>query len=211
MEYIITFIEGIASFISPCILPIIPVYISYFALNNNSKKTFINALGFILGFTLIFVLLGLFASTFGTFVKDYLVYINILFGLFLILIGLNYMEIIKIKFLNKTKGLKQNKNLNFINSFIFGVFFSLTWTPCVGAFLASALVMAAQTTTIIKGAFLLFLYALGLGLPFIITAIFTEKVIDAFQLIKKHYNIINKVCGLIIILMGVYTIIGGVL
>ena len=178
MDYLITFIEGLASFISPCILPVIPVYISYFsAESQNTKKSIINAIGFISGFSIIFILLGIFAGTFGKIVHNYSNYINILLGFFLLIIGLNYIDIIKIKILNKTKGIKQNtKKLTFITSTTFGIIFSLSWTPCVGAFLSSALILASTTGSIIKGASLLLIYSLGLGIPFIITTLFLEKI-----------------------------------
>lgn len=213
MEYLITFIEGIASFISPCILPVIPIYISYFgAGNKNSKKAIINSIGFIGGFSLIFILLGIFASTLGKIVHTYVNYINIVLGLFLIIIGLNYMGLIFIKLLNKTKGIKQNnKDLNIISSIIFGVMFSLSWTPCVGAFLSSALILASTTGSILKGTILLSLYSLGLAIPFIITTIFIEKIKKTFDFIKKHYNIINKIAGSILVLSGLWNIIKGIL
>ena len=204
MEYIITFIEGIASFISPCILPIIPVYISYFATNNNS-------LGFVSGFSIIFILLGIFAGTFGALVHKYSNYINIILGLFLIIIGLNYVGIIFLKMLNKTKEINQKENnLTFITSILFGVIFSLSWTPCVGAFLSSALILAGQAGSVIKGGLLLLLYSLGLAIPFIITTIFMERIKGTFNFIKRHYNIINKLAGSILILSGLYNIISGI-
>ena len=137
MQYIITFIEGVASFVSPCVLPVIPIYISYFATDNkSSKKALINALGFVSGFSIIFILLGVFAGTFGKFIHEYVDYFNIIFGIFLIVIGLNYMGFLFIKLFNKTNGKSlEKKNLNFITSCFFGMIFSLTWTPCVGAFL----------------------------------------------------------------------------
>ncbi len=213
MEYVITFIEGLASFISPCILPIIPVYISYFAAeDNNMKKSILNTLGFIFGFTIIFILLGVFASTFGNAVHHYAGYINIIFGIFLIIVGLNYVGAIFIKFLNKTKGMNQkNKNLTFITSVLFGIIFSLSWTPCVGAFLSSALILASTTGSILKGAILLLIYSMGLAIPFIITTIFLEKLKTTFDFIKKHYNIINKICGSILILSGLWYAISGII
>lgn len=213
MEYIITFIEGIASFVSPCVLPVIPIYISYFATDNkSSKKAIINALGFVSGFSLIFILLGVFAGTFGKFIHEYVHYFNIIFGLFLIVIGLNYVGLIFIKLFNKTKGISgEKKNLNFITSCLFGAIFSLTWTPCVGAFLSSALILASTTGSVLKGAILLLLYSLGLAIPFIITTIFLEKMKKTFDFIKKHYNIINKVSGSILIIFGIYKLIEGVM
>ena len=101
MEYFITFIEGVASFVSPCVLPVIPIYISYFATGSkSSKKTLLNALGFVCGFSIIFILLGVFAGTFGKFIHEYVDYFNIIFGVFLIFIGLNYMGFLIIKIFN---------------------------------------------------------------------------------------------------------------
>lgn len=213
MEYVITFIEGIASFISPCVLPVIPIYISYFATESKSmKKSIINSLGFICGFSIIFILLGVFAGTFGKFVHHYTSYINIIFGLFLIAVGLNYIGVIFIKFLNKTKGSNQGKrNLTFITSVLFGIIFSLSWTPCVGAFLSSALIMASTTGSVLKGASLLLIYSLGLAIPFIITTLFLEKMKKTFDFIKKHYNIINKICGSILVLSGLWYLISGII
>lgn len=213
MEYIITFVEGIASFISPCVLPIIPVYISYFATNTkSSKKQIINSIGFVSGFTIVFILLGVFAGTFGSLVHKYSDYINIALGLFLIIIGLNYTGIIMIKFLNKSKEIKQKEdNLTFITSILFGLIFSLSWTPCVGAFLSSALILAGQAGSVLKGGLLLLIYSLGLGLPFIITTIFMERIKGTFNFIKKNYNIINKLAGSILILSGIWNIISGIM
>lgn len=213
MEYVITFIEGIASFISPCVLPVIPIYISYFATESKSmKKSVINSFGFICGFSIIFILLGVFAGTFGKFVHHYTSYINIIFGLFLIAVGLNYIGVIFIKFLNKTKGSNQDKrNLTFITSVLFGIIFSLSWTPCVGAFLSSALIMASTTGSVLKGASLLLIYSLGLAIPFIITTLFLEKMKKTFDFIKKHYNIINKICGSILVLSGLWYLISGII
>lgn len=213
MEYLITFIEGIASFISPCILPVIPIYISYFSTENkNSKKAIINSIGFTVGFSLVFILLGVFASTLGKVVHTYSNYINIILGLFLIVIGLNYMGFIFVKFLNKSKGInKSKKDLNIISSITFGIIFSLSWTPCVGAFLSSALILASTTGSVLKGAILLLLYSLGLAIPFIITTIFIEKIKKTFDFIKRHFNIINKLAGSILLLSGIWNIIKGIL
>ena len=213
MEYLITFIEGLASFVSPCVLPVIPIYISYFAKDGkSSKNTILNALGFVSGFSIIFILLGVFAGTFGKFIHEYVDYFNIFFGLFLIIIGLNYMGVIFIKLFNKTKGMKQKeKKLTFITSVLFGAIFSLTWTPCVGAFLSSALILASTTGSVLKGATLLLIYSLGLAIPFIVTTLFLEKMKSTFDFIKKHYNIINKISGSILILSGVWYTITGII
>ena len=208
MNFLIIFIEGIASFLSPCVLPMLPMYVSYFAgQDKNLKKTVINSLGFVLGFTSVFVLLGIFASTLGKLITANSQYINILFGAIIILFGLHYMGILNIKILNKTKGIKKNKDtLSFFSSIMFGMIFSVCWTPCVGVFLSSALMMSATSENILKGGLMLLIYSIGLGIPFIITSIFLEKLKDTFNSIKKHYNIVNKIAGIILILSGIMII-----
>ena len=164
MEYLFTFIEGIVSFISPCLLPMIPIYVSYFAGkdNKNLAKTILNAISFVLGFTTIFILLAVFASKIGIVISENIKYIKIFFGVIIIILGLNYMEIINIKFLNKTNIKKANvQNLNFIKSFIFGILFSISWIPCVGAFLSSALLMVAKQQDMLKGIVLMLIYSVG--------------------------------------------------
>ncbi len=208
MDYLLIFIEGLASFISPCVLPMLPMYISYFAGQDKSKnKTIINSIGFVLGFSVVFILLGVFASTFGRIVNFYSNYINIIVGIIIILFGLHYAGILNINVLNKTKGIKySNKDSSLFTSALFGMFFSITWTPCVGVFLSSALMMSATQGSIIQGLIMLVLYSLGLGIPFIITAIFLEKLKSTFDFIKKHYNIINKISGIILIISGLIII-----
>lgn len=208
MNFLIIFIEGIASFLSPCVLPMLPMYVSYFAgQDKNLKKTIINSLGFVLGFTIVFVLLGVFASTLGKLITANSQYINILFGSIIILFGMHYMGILNIKILNKSKGIKKNKdNLSFFSSIIFGMIFSVCWTPCVGVFLSSALMMSATSENILKGGMMLLIYSIGLGIPFIITSIFLERLKDTFNSIKKHYNIINKISGIILIFSGILII-----
>ncbi len=208
MNFLIIFIEGIASFLSPCVLPMLPMYVSYFAgQDKNLKKTIINSLGFVLGFTIIFVLLGIFASTLGKVITANSKYINIIFGIIIIIFGMHYMGILNIKILNKSKGIKKNKdNLSFFSSIIFGIIFSVCWTPCVGVFLSSALMMSATSENILKGGMMLLIYSIGLGIPFIITSIFLERLKDTFNSIKKHYNIINKIAGIILIFSGILVI-----
>jgi len=208
MEYVLTFIEGIASFISPCVLPMIPIYISYFATKDKSiKSTVINSISFVLGFTVVFILLGVFVSTLGKVLSAYSKYINIIVGILIIVLGINYLGIIKINFLNKSKGIKnKKKDLSFISSFLFGMIFSISWTPCVGAFLSTALLMASTTGSILQGIVLLLTYSLGLGIPFIVTAVFLEKLKTTFDVLKRNYNVINKISGTVLIAIGIMII-----
>ncbi len=210
MEFLFTFIEGFASFISPCLLPMIPIYISYFAGKNDKRisKTLINACGFVLGFTVVFILLAIFASTLGIIFSENIKYIKIIFGIIIILLGLNYMEVLNINFLNKINIKKANsKNLNFIKTFTFGILFSISWTPCIGTFLSSALLMVAKEQEMLKGILLMLAYSIGLGIPFIISAILIEKLKEVFDFIKKNYKIVKKISGVILILMGIYMFI----
>lgn len=209
MEYIVTFLEGIASFISPCVLPIIPIYISYFTGQEYNKKykALINSIGFVIGFSIVFVLLGVLASSIGSFVVHYQNIIKIIFGIVIIIFGLNMMETIKIPFLNKT--LKPNikkKEFKFISSMLFGILFSIGWTPCVGAFLGSALMMASTEGEILKGSILLLCYSIGLGIPFILSSILIEKLKKLFSWIKEHYKLINTIAGLFLIIIGIIMI-----
>ncbi len=208
MNFLIIFIEGMASFLSPCVLPMLPMYVSYFAgQDKNLKKTIINSLGFVLGFTIIFVVLGIFASTLGKLVTANSRYINIIFGMMIIIFGMHYMGILNIKILNKSKGIQKKKDkLSFFSAILFGMIFSVCWTPCVGVFLSSALMMSATSENILKGGMMLLIYSIGLGIPFIITSIFLERLKDTFNSIKKHYNIINKIAGIILIFSGILVI-----
>ena len=209
MDYVFTFLEGIASFISPCLLPMLPIYISYFIGEDdkNTSKAVINASGFVLGFTIVFLILSIFASQLGIFISSNIKYIKVVFGIIIILFGLNYMEILKIKFLNKSKVINTNtKNLNFIKAMLFGILFSISWTPCIGTFLSSALLLVAKQQDMIKGILLMVVYSIGLGIPFIISVALIEKLKEMFDFIKKNYNAIKKISGIILIIMGVYTI-----
>lgn len=204
MQYFIAFLEGIITFISPCLLPMIPLYVSYFAggKERNTKKTIKNALGFIFGFTIVFVLMGALAGTFGQLLNEYKKIVDIITGLIVIFFGFNFLGVFK---LNIFKGSKKAKteNLGFFSSMIFGIVFSIGWTPCVGAFLGSALMMAASQGQATEGIIMLLLYSLGLGIPFFISAILIDKLRGAFTFIKKHYKVINTVCGCLLVVVGV--------
>lgn len=207
MDYILTFLEGIASFISPCLLPMVPIYISYFIGedDDNSKKAILNSIGFVLGFTTIFLLLSIFASQLGAILSNNIRYIKIFFGIVIILLGLNYMEILKIKFLNKTNMKNiDTKNFNFFKTMFFGILFSISWTPCIGTFLSSALLLIAKEQDILKGIIMMLLYSIGLGIPFIVSAILIEKLRNVFDFIKKHYDVIKRISGVILIGAGIY-------
>ncbi|MBQ8860863.1 MAG: sulfite exporter TauE/SafE family protein [Ruminococcus sp.] len=211
MEYFISFLEGVITFISPCLLPMLPVYVSYFAgggVKRKTSKTLINALSFVLGFTIVFVLLGALAGTLGSFLTKYQVAVNIVTGLVVVFFGLNFLGVFKLSIFKGMSNKAKTDNLVFFSSLIFGIVFSVGWTPCVGAFLGSALMLASSQGQVLKGVIMLLLYSLGLGIPFIVSAVLIDKLKGAFDFIKKHYNVINIVCGSILILVGILMMSG---
>lgn len=210
MQYFIAFLEGIITFISPCLLPMLPVYVSYFAGSKDvsTTKTLKNALAFVLGFTTVFVCMGALAGTLGSFLTKYRVVVNIVTGLVVIFFGLNFLGVFN---LNIFKGINSNmdkENMGFFSSLLFGIVFSIGWTPCVGAFLGSALMLASQQGQILTGIIMLLLYSLGLGIPFVISAVLIDKLKSTFNFIKSNYKTINIICGSILILVGVLMMFG---
>lgn len=205
MQYMISFLEGIITFISPCLLPMLPIYISYFAGGGerSTKKTMKCALGFILGFTIVFVSMGALAGTIGSFLKSHQQTVNIVSGVIVILFGLNFLGILKINLFHGTKRSVDTTDLGFFTSALFGIIFSVGWTPCVGAFLGSALMLASQQGHVLTGMIMLLCYSLGLGIPFIISALLIDKLKSTFAFIKKNYRIINMVCGGFLIVIGI--------
>ena len=209
MQYFISFLEGVITFISPCLLPMLPIYITYFAGGQEKEtgKTVKNALGFISGFTIIFVLMGALAGTIGRLLTEYRAVVDIVTGAIVVLFGLNFLGVLKINIFKGSKSAKKD-NLGFFSSMLFGIVFSVGWTPCVGAFLGSALMLAANRGTVVEGIVMLLLYSLGLGIPFFISAILIEKLKGAFTFIKSHYKVINTICGVFLIVIGVLMVTG---
>lgn len=205
MQYFISFLEGIITFISPCLLPMLPIYISYFAggEEQNTKKTLTNALGFVTGFTIVFMAMGALAGTIGSFLIKYQTVVNIVSGIIVIFFGLNFLGILKINLFGGIKNSVSTENMGFFSALIFGMVFSVGWTPCVGAFLGSALMLASTQAHMVKGILMLLCYSMGLGIPFVISAVLIDKLKGAFLFIKKNYHVINKICGIFLIVVGV--------
>lgn len=211
MEYIIAFLEGIITFISPCLLPMLPIYISYFAGGETKEKTSAtlkNAVAFVLGFTVVFVTLGAFAGTAGRFLREYQQVVNIVMGVIVCIFGLSFLGVFELRIFSGIKGNTSKKNMGFKSSLLFGIIFSIGWTPCVGVFLGSALMLASHQGSTVKGIIMLLCYSIGLGVPFIISAILIDKLKGTFNFIKRHYNVINLISGLFLLLMGVLMIMG---
>lgn len=211
MQYFISFLEGIITFISPCLLPMLPIYLSYFAGGDevaSSRRTLKNALGFVLGFTLVFIAMGALAGTVGSFFKGHQTLVNLVCGSVIIIFGLHYLGILKINLFRGMRGSMNQRTLGFFSSLLFGIVFSVGWTPCVGAFLGSALMLASQQGQILIGVLMLLCYSLGLGIPFVISAILIDRLKGAFDFIKRNYRVINLICGGLLILVGILMMSG---
>jgi cytochrome c-type biogenesis protein len=207
-----TFIEGILAFISPCVLPMIPIYLTYLMGSNasdNQKPKIQNTLGFILGFTLVFVLLGATATSLGSLLSDNKRFLEKIAGVLIIFFGLHFIGVFKLNFFNLFKNLDFNlKNKGFIGSLLFGFFFSFGWTPCLGTFLGSALLKASTRETVYEGMTLLFLFSMGLGIPFLITSIIFNKLTSTFSWIKRNYKLTNILSGSLLIILGILLLTG---
>lgn len=204
MQYIVSFLEGVITFISPCLLPMLPIYISYFAGGGErtTRKTLSGAAGFVLGFTVVFMAMGALAGTVGSFLKSHQTAVNLFSGLIVIFFGLNYLGVFNLALFRGRQSSMDTSDLGFFSAIVFGVIFSVGWTPCVGAFLGSALMLASQQGHVLEGMLMLLVYSMGLGIPFLLSAILIDKLKSAFDWIKRHYAVINTVCGCFLIVIG---------
>lgn len=205
MQYFILFLEGIITFVSPCLLPMLPIYVSYFAGGGqrSTRRTLTCALGFVLGFTAVFVAMGALAGTLGSLLTRYQTAVNLLSGLIVIVFGLNYLGVLRLNLFSGGQRSVDTSNLGFFSSALFGVVFSIGWTPCVGAFLGSALLLASQQGHTVEGMLMLLAYSIGLGIPFLLSAVLIDRLKSAFDWVKANYRIINTVSGGLLILIGV--------
>jgi cytochrome c-type biogenesis protein len=217
MAYITALLEGLLSFISPCVLPMIPLYIGYLAGNiadkdneeKNRNKLLFNSIFFILGFTILFATLGASASFLGQYLSEHLETINRIGGVIVIIFALSFLGLKMLPFLENTYKLKfKAKSLNYFSSLIFGIVFAVGWSPCTGPFLGSALMLAANTDTLYQGIFTLIAYSLGLGVPFFLSALLLKQLEGAFSFIKKHYKVVTVISGVLLLLMGILMVLG---
>ena len=205
MQYVISFLEGIVTFISPCLLPMLPIYISYFAGGGerSTGRTLKCALGFVAGFTAVFMAMGALAGTLGSFLREYQTAVNIVSGLVVIFFGLNFLGVLKVNLFRGGQRSVDTVNMGFFSALVFGAIFSVGWTPCVGAFLGSALMLASQQGHVLEGMLMLLAYSLGLGIPFVLSAVLIDYLKSAFAWIKRHYTVINAVSGGLLVVIGI--------
>lgn len=215
----IAFLAGMLTFVAPCVLPVLPAYLSYIAGVGLQKKganksllksnTFISSIFFVLGFLVVFVLLGLGASSAGILLNQYRRLIQTIGGVFFILLGLHFAGVFKIAFFSKYKKINLERHFTRfpkVNSFLVGLTFGFAWTPCIGPVLAVILFWASQAGTFWSGFWLLLSFGLGLGIPFIILSLFTESIMKRLRKASKAFYYAQVVAGLIIIVIGVLLI-----
>lgn len=214
MEYLLTFLEGVITFVSPCLLPLLPVYVAYFAGDaasegDSSGRTFVNAIGFVAGFSAVFTLLGAFAGVAGSLLIQHRVALNAACGIVMIVLGLSYAGLVHLPGLDRTlRSHPSVRPTGFARSLLFGMVFAVGWSPCVGTFLASALSLAASSASVGSGVVLLLCFSVGLGLPFVLSAMLVGQLERAFAWVKRHYRTINVACGILLVCAGVLTATG---
>jgi cytochrome c-type biogenesis protein len=210
---------GLTSFASPCILPLIPSYVSYITgvsydelVNPESRRkymkiTLLHSIVFVSGFSVIFALLGATAFMAGSFLSQHLAGIRIVGGIFVILMGIFVMDVVNIPFLQQEAKLHlKTRPAGYVGTFVVGMVFGAGWTPCTGPFLGSVLALAMETGTAGMGVTLLLFYSLGLGIPFILSAIAISAFLSSFGKLKKYLKTIKIASGIILILMGILLI-----
>ena len=208
-ELFVAFGAGLISFLSPCVLPLIPGYISYISgssLNDLVEKKNVNLIPIILftvGFSLVFIIFGAASTYLGQVLLQNSYELRIFAGLIIIILSLHILGLINIKFLNYEKGIQTNVNNNFYSPILIGMAFAFGWTPCIGPILGSILVIAATEETIIKGIIFLSFYSLGLAIPFILSGYLIQKFLIFSKNFKNNINLISKIGGIILLITGV--------
>ncbi|MCL5264555.1 MAG: cytochrome c biogenesis protein CcdA [Chloroflexi bacterium] len=213
ISLIVAFGAGILSFLSPCVLPLVPVYITHLAGTTASSAesgyarlpTLIHAVSFVAGFSAVFVLLGASVGLMGGILYDKLPVLRQVGGVFLVILGLHTIGILKIPFLYREKRLNftPNPRLGYLSSFLIGVTFSAGWTPCVGTILGTILFLASTTETAWQGAYLLIAYSLGLGVPFLAAGAAIGSATNVLKRLNKRLSLVSAISGFLLIAMGI--------
>lgn len=211
ISIVLAFSAGLLSFLSPCVLPLIPAYVSYLTgsaikdMSTGKAKlyTLYKALGFSVGFSIIFIIMGLSITTLGQYFDEYRYYIRIVSGILVIVFGLHISGLIKIRYLYYEKRLAEPGKLGSgTSSILLGMAFAAGWTPCIGPILGSILFFAESMSTIYKGVLLLMAYSIGLALPFIFTAMIVESFSKYFVKISRYMPLISVISGILVVIVG---------
>lgn len=234
--YLLLFFEGLLAFVSPCILPLLPIYLIYLAgdKTKGTRQLILNTIGFILGFSILFVALGATATGLGKLLQEHKEALLHASGVFMMLLGLYYILSGSGKFslsslwaslksrISKadasteagtaaaavSSGPKKPKELHFFSSMLFGIAFCSGWTPCLMTWLASALLLSANSDTVFQGMAMLFVFSLGLGLPFLVFALLFQKLKSALHILKQKMSLIQIISGALLIVLGILMISG---
>jgi cytochrome c-type biogenesis protein len=212
-------LAGLLSFISPCVLPIVPPYLAYLAglsfdeLNSDSaaksRRVVLSAIAFVLGFTTVFVMLGATASVLGRTIAQYFDVLSMLAGALIIVMGLHFIGLFRIALLYREARLEvARKPAGFIGAYVMGLAFAFGWTPCVGPVLAAILFVAGGEGTALRGASLLATYSFGIGIPFIVAAFFAPAFVRWANRFKRHTGLVEKAIGALLVLTGILFMTG---
>lgn len=221
VSLLVALFAGIISFLSPCVLPIVPPYLAYMAGTSADKvqsgrgqgpdpKIVTAALFFVAGLSTVFLLLGFAASALGQAFLQFQDYFGYAAGVVIILFGLHFLGVIRIPLLFREARIDAgDQGGTPLGAYILGLAFAFGWTPCIGPVLGAILSMAAQEGSVSRGMLLMAVYALGLGIPFLLAAIFINQFMASMFRIKRHMGLIEKIMGLLLILVGVLLLTGG--
>ena len=220
VSFAAAFVGGFLSFISPCVLPLVPAYISYIsgvsveelsagAARQSSMRAGLRSLFFVLGFSLVFITMGASASSIGQVYAEHRQVLMKIGGIVIVVFGLHMLGVFRIQALYAEKRFHvRMKNVGYLGAFLLGLVFAFGWTPCVGLYLAPILALAADTETLGRGVALLAVYSLGLGLPFVLTGFLTSRAIAAMNRIKPHFRKVEVVSGLLLMVVGILIFTG---
>jgi len=212
IELIIAFGAGLISFLSPCVLPLIPGYISYISgssLNELVEKKNINLIPIVLftvGFSIVFIIFGAASTFLGQVLLQNSYELRIVAGLVIVILSLHIIGIININFLNYEKRIQTNVSKNFFSPILIGMAFAFGWTPCIGPILGSILVLASTEESLGRGILLLSFYSIGLAIPFILSGYLMQKFLIFSKNFKKNINKVSKIGGIILLLTGLLII-----
>jgi cytochrome c-type biogenesis protein len=205
---------GLLSFLSPCVLPLVPPYLTFIAgttiedvayerVARARRDVLLAAILFVLGFSTVFVALGATASVFGQVLRAHIATLSLIAGLAIILMGLHFLGVFRLGLLYREKRLEVAKPLGLWGAYVMGLAFAFGWTPCIGPILAAILAIAASEQTALRGAALLAVYSIGLGLPFLLAAVALEPFIGFLKRFRAHFGIVERIVGVLLIATGI--------
>ncbi len=210
---------GLLSFLSPCVLPLVPPYLTFIAgttvedvayerVGRARRDIFLAAVLFVLGFSTVFVTLGATASVFGQVLRQHIAFLTLLAGLAIILMGLHFLGLFRVAFMYREKRVQVEKPLGLWGAYVLGLAFAFGWTPCIGPILAAILAVAASENTVGRGAGLLAVYSLGLGIPFLLAAVALEPFIGFLKRFRAHFALVERIVGILLVATGIAFLTG---